>query len=80
MDCDARLDQVLALRRQRGRGSSRALKRPGDLDDADRDDLKMAIMEVHPCAVEQDGTMRVWTGDAAAAAAPAPVQAQTLLA
>ena len=80
MDCDARLEQGLALLRQRGRVSSRALKRPGDLDDASRDDLKMAIMEGHQCAVEQDGTMRVWTGDAAAAAAPAPVQAQTLLA
>ncbi len=80
MDCDAMLDQGLALLRQRGRVSSRARKRPCDLDDASLDDLKMAIIEVHQCAVEQDGTMRVWTGDAASAAAPAPVQAQTLLA
>lgn len=80
MDFYAVLDQVLALLRQRGRVSYRALKRQFDLDEAYLDDLKVEIIEVHQCAVDQDGTMLVWTGDAASAAAPAPVQAQTPLA
>jgi class 3 adenylate cyclase/tetratricopeptide (TPR) repeat protein len=78
MDFYAVLDQVLALLRQRGRVSYRALKRQFDLDDAYLDDLKMELIEVHQCAVEQDGTILVWTGDATSAAVP--VQAQAPLA
>jgi class 3 adenylate cyclase len=62
MDFYMMLDQVLALLRQRGRVSYRALKRQFDLDDAYLDDLKVEIIEVHQCAVDQDGTMLVWTG------------------
>jgi class 3 adenylate cyclase len=75
MDFYAVLDQVLALLRQRGRVSYRALKRQFDLDDAYLDDLKVEIIEVHQCAVDQEGTMLVWTGAAASAATPEPVQA-----
>jgi class 3 adenylate cyclase/tetratricopeptide (TPR) repeat protein len=75
MDFYAVLDQVLALLRQRGRVSYRALKRQFDLDDAYLDDLKVEIIEVHQCAVEREGTMLVWTGEAASAAAPASMQA-----
>ena len=64
MDFYAVLDQVLALLRQRGRVSYRALKRQFDLDDAYLDDLKVEIIEVHQCAVDQEGTMLVWTGEA----------------
>src|SRR5262245_37205661 len=71
MDFYAVLDQVLALLRQRGRVSYRALKRQFDLDDAYLDDLKVEIIEVHQCAVDQEGTMLVWTGKDASAAAPA---------
>jgi class 3 adenylate cyclase len=67
MDFYAVLDQVLALLRQRGRVSYRALKRQFDLDDAYLDDLKVELIEVHQCAVEQEGTMLVWTGGASAA-------------
>ena len=80
MDFYAVLDQVLALLRQRGRVSYRALTRQFDLDDAYLDDLKVEIIEVQQWAVDQDGTMLVWTGDAASAAAPEPVQAQAPLA
>jgi class 3 adenylate cyclase len=80
MDFYAVLDQVLALLRQRSRVSYRALKRQFDLDDAYLDDLKMELIEVHQCAVEQDGTMLVWTGQDASAAAPAPIQPQAPLA
>ncbi len=79
MDFYAVLDQILALLRQRGRVSHRALKRQFDLDDAYLDDLKVEIIEVHQCAVDQ-GTMLVWTGKDASAAAPAPIQPQAPLA
>src|SRR5262249_53393728 len=72
MDFYAVLDQVLALLRQRGRVSYRALKRQFDLDDAYLDDLKVEIIEVQQCAVDQDGTMLVWTGATEATPLPPP--------
>jgi hypothetical protein len=80
MDFYAVLDQVLALLRQRGRVSYRALKRQFDLDDAYLDDLKVEIIEVHQCAVDQEGTMLVWTGEAASAATSELVQVPAPLA
>jgi class 3 adenylate cyclase len=80
MDFYAVLDQVLASLRQRGRVSYRALKRQFNLDDAYLDDLKVEIIEVHQCAVDQAGTMLVWTGEAASAVTPAPVPAPAPLA
>jgi class 3 adenylate cyclase/tetratricopeptide (TPR) repeat protein len=77
MDFYAVLDQILALLRQRGRVSYRALKRQFDLDDAYLDDLKVEIIEVQQCARDQEGTMLVWTG---AVASPEPVQAPAPLA
>ena len=79
MDFYAVLDQVLAVLRQRGRVSYRALKRQFVLDDAYLDDLKVEIIEVYQCAVDQQGTMLVWTGDAVSDATSAPVQAQAPL-
>ena len=80
MDFYAVLDQVLALLRQRGRVSYRALKRQFNLDDAYLDDLKVEIIEVHQCAVDQAGTMLVWTGEAASAVTPPPLPAPAPLA
>src|SRR5215468_443434 len=79
MDFYAVLDQVLALLRQRGRVSYRALKRQFDLDDAYLDDLKVEMIEVAQCAVDQEGTMLVWTGDPGAPVAPSPPDHRTLL-
>jgi class 3 adenylate cyclase len=79
MDFYAVLDQVLALLRQRGRVSYRALKRQFDLDDAYLDDLKVEITEVQQCARDQEGTMLVWTAEVASAI-PEPVQAPAPLA
>jgi class 3 adenylate cyclase/tetratricopeptide (TPR) repeat protein len=76
MDFYAVLDQVLALLRQRGRVSYRALKRQFDLDDAYLDDLKVELIEVAQCAMDQEGTMLVWTGQEASDAALAPRQPQ----
>jgi class 3 adenylate cyclase/tetratricopeptide (TPR) repeat protein len=73
MDFYALLDQVLDLLRQRGRVTYRALKRQFDLDDAVLEDLKVEIIEAHCLAVDAEGTMLVWTGDAAPMPAPAAV-------
>ena len=67
MTFDEVLDRVLEMLQRRGRVSYRALKRQFDLDDAYLEDLKAEIVDVHQVAVDQDGTMLVWTG------APAPL-------
>src|SRR5262249_58400927 len=78
MTFDEVLDQVLEMLQRRGRVSYRALKRQFDLDDAYLADLKAEIIEVHQLAIDQDGTMLVWTGAATAPPAPAtsPQRAQ----
>jgi class 3 adenylate cyclase/tetratricopeptide (TPR) repeat protein len=63
------LAQVLEWLQQDKRLSYRALKRQFALDDAYLDDLKAELIEVRVVAVEEDGWVLVWTGDAA----PAPV-------
>src|SRR5712691_7316587 len=65
------LAQVLDMLQRQGRVSYRALKRQFALDDEYLDDLKAEIIEVHQVAVDQDGTMLVWTGDAGAPPEPA---------
>src|SRR5215831_1480546 len=75
-DFYAVLDQVLALLRQRGRVSYRALKRQFDLDEAYLDDLKVEIIEVAQCAVDQEGTMLVWTGGVDMPPSPPPAVPQ----
>ena len=62
MTFDEVLDRVLEMLQRRGRVSYRALKRQFDLDDAYLADLKAEIIDVHQVAVDQDGTMLVWTG------------------
>ena len=66
MTFDEVLDQVLEMLQRRGRVSYRALKRQFDLDDAYLADLKAEIIDIHQLAVDQDGTMLVWTGAATA--------------
>src|SRR5262252_968101 len=79
MDFYGVLDQILALLRQRGRVSYRALKRQFDLDDAYLDDLKVEIIEVQRLAVDEDGHVLVWTGEVASVATPDPMPAQAPL-
>jgi len=64
------------LQRQ-GRVSYRALKRQFALDDEYLEDLKVEIIEVRQLAVDQDGRMLVWTGDAGAPSEPALSSTQT---
>jgi hypothetical protein len=63
--CRAR--QLIEILQRDGRTSYRALKRQFALDDEYLADLKVELIEVKQLAVDQDGTMLVWTG-----AAPSP--------
>ena len=67
MDFYAVLARVIELLQREGRTSYRALKRQFALDDDYLADLKVELIEVKQLAVDQDGTMLVWTG-----AAPPP--------
>jgi class 3 adenylate cyclase/tetratricopeptide (TPR) repeat protein len=71
MDFYAVLDQVLDLLRQRGRVTYNALKRQFGLDDACLQDLKDEIIAAQRVAVDEGGTVLVWTGDVAAPPPPA---------
>src|SRR5262249_18237800 len=70
------LDQVIALLKQRGKASYRALKLQFKLDDASLDVLKDELIKVHQLARDQDGEMLVWTGETATAQAVAAQLAQ----
>ena len=65
------LTQIIGLLALERRVSYQALKRRFDLDDAYLTDVKAEIVDVHRLAVDQDGTMLVWTGGLALAATPA---------
>ena len=58
------LDKVQELLGQRGWVSYRALKVQFHLDDEALEALKEELIEVHHRAVDQDGRMLVWTGEA----------------
>ena len=79
MDFVAVVDQVIALLRQRGRVTYRLLKRQFQLDDEALEDLKIELIDGQRLATDEQGTVLVWTGEAAAlpavAAAPAPASA-----
>src|SRR4029450_7631502 len=69
------LSQTIAMLQQHGRVSYRALKRQFAIDDDFLEDLKSELIEVQQRAVDQDGTVLVWTGETEAAAAPMPAPA-----
>src|SRR5215475_11427197 len=75
MDFYAVLDQVLDLLRQRGRVTYNALKRQFGLDDACLQDLKDEIIVAQRVAVDEAGTVLVWTGDGVAPPPPAAAPA-----
>ena len=73
MDFYTVLDQVLALLRQRGRVSYRALKRQFQLDDEALADLTAAFLYAHHPVGEEGGGL-VWLGDVSTAPeAPSPI-------
>src|SRR5499433_2554653 len=69
MTFDELLTQVLNLLRREGRVSYRALKRRFDLDEDYLEDLKAEIIQAKKLAMDEDGAVLVWTGDAAMAPA-----------
>jgi class 3 adenylate cyclase/pimeloyl-ACP methyl ester carboxylesterase len=79
VDFVAVVDQVIALLRQRGRVTYRLLKRQFQLDDEALEDLKIELIDGQRLATDEQGTVLVWTGEAAAlpavAAAPTPASA-----
>jgi class 3 adenylate cyclase/tetratricopeptide (TPR) repeat protein len=78
------LDQAIALLQRRGRLTYRALKRQFNIDDDYLEDLKAELIQGQRLAVDEEGTVLVWTGDTASAAAPTaasmPLQTQAPLA
>jgi class 3 adenylate cyclase len=65
------LDQVLDLLQRRGRVSYRALKVQFRLDDDHLEALKDEIIKAQRLAMDEDGAVLVWTGEAAPAPTPA---------
>ena len=63
MDFDELLTQVLDLLQRDQRVSYRALKRRFDLDDEYLEDLKDEIIKAKRLAIDEDGSVLVWTGD-----------------
>ena len=73
MDFYTLLDQVIDLLRQRQRVTYRALQRQFGCDDAYLEDLKAELIDAQRLAVDEEGKVLVWTGEAGTAAlAPAP--------
>jgi hypothetical protein len=58
------LEQVVTLLQRHGRLSYRALTRQFQLDEAYLADLKAELVDIQRVAVDHDGIMLVWTGDA----------------
>jgi class 3 adenylate cyclase len=57
------LDQAMAMLQRRGKVTYRTLQRQFQLDDAALDDLKDALLYVHPQIHDDAGRGLVWTGD-----------------
>ena len=79
MDYDAVLAHVLALLQQEQRVAYRILKRRFALDENDLEDLKDDLIYAKKLAVDEDNRVLVWVGEQAAAAAPPPVPATSVL-
>ena len=71
MDFVAVVDQAIALLRHRGRLTYRTLQRQFQLDDAAMDDLKDELIYGQRLAVDEEGRVLVWIGDAETPVAPA---------
>jgi class 3 adenylate cyclase len=56
------LDQAMAMLQRRGRVTYRVLQRQFDLDDDYLEDLKAELIEAQQVAIDEGGTVLVWTG------------------
>ena len=77
MDFYTILDQVIALLRQRQRVTYRALQRQFGLDDTYLEDLKAELIDAQRLAVDEEGNVLVWTGDAGTAAPASALSSTT---
>ena len=71
MDYDAILEQVVALLQREQRLSYRVLKRRLQLNDEMLEDLKEDLIYAKQLAVDEEGKVLVWAGDAGAGETPA---------
>ena len=76
MTFDEILDHVIELLRRQGRVSYRALKRRFDLDEEYIEDLKAELIDAQRLAVDEDGKVLVWTGEAGRTSELAPPSPQ----
>jgi Adenylate and Guanylate cyclase catalytic domain len=72
MDFYAVLDQVIDLLRQRGRVTYGALKLHFRLDDEQLEVLKAELIEAQRLAIDEQGRILVWTGEAGVPPAVSP--------
>ncbi len=70
MTFDEILEQVLELLQRQGRVSYRALKRRFNLDEDYLEDLKAELIDTQQVAIDEDGKVLVWTGEAETRRAP----------
>jgi hypothetical protein len=73
------LDHAIAMLQRRGRLTYRTLKRQFQLVDEALEDLKNELIKGQRLAVDEDGEVLVWTGEAVMPPAPAPHAPQTVL-
>jgi class 3 adenylate cyclase/tetratricopeptide (TPR) repeat protein len=64
------VDQALAMLQRRGRVAYRTLKRQFNLDDDALEDLKTELIKAQRLAVDDEGEVLVWTGDARSTPTP----------
>jgi hypothetical protein len=56
------VDQAMAMLQRRGRVTYRLLKRQFTLDEEALEDLKLELIAAQRLAVDEEGTVLVWTG------------------
>ena len=72
MTFDEILAQIIEQLRRQGRVSYGAIKRRYDLDDDYLEDLKVELVEAQQLAVDENGRILVWAGNAESGQVPAP--------
>jgi class 3 adenylate cyclase len=76
MTFDEILEQAIEMLQRRGRLTYRTLKRQFHLDDEALEDLKLELIEGQRLAIDENGTVLIWTGDTASGQATTAPAAQ----
>jgi hypothetical protein len=79
MTFEETVDQAMAMLERRGRMTYRALKRQFNLDDTYLEDLTAELIEAQQVAIDEGGTVLVWTGSPATVAVRTGDQARVPL-